>query len=133
MNCGEKNRCKISIASLWLFLGLPGCSRFDVELDGGVNVEVGPEVELRDVAGSEEGRVVVGGGLVGRVVVVGKEVEEVKVRVQSPDVEALGGVLQGCGHGHRDQEAVLASALSLVFESNSHFLEQRKLTEFSIC
>ena len=44
-----------------------------------------------------------------------------KLGLALPDVESL-GVLERCGDGHGDEEAILARLLSLKFESIAKFL-----------
>ena len=101
---------------------VPRGARLDVEPDGGVDVQVGPEVELGHVLGTEERRVVVDGWLVARVVVVSEQVEEIEVSVERLDIEALCGVLERRGHGHRDQEPLSARLFRLALERLAHFL-----------
>jgi len=87
------------------------------------DVEVSSKVKLRHIGRTEKGRVMVGGRLVGRVVVVGQQVEEVQDLVKGSDVEALSGVFERSRNSHRDQQRVLAGLLGLLVEGLTQFLK----------
>jgi hypothetical protein len=65
----------------------------------------------------------IGGRFVGRVVIVGQQVEKVQRPVKAGDVEAFGRVLEGSRNGHRDQKTILAGLLRLLIEGFANFLK----------
>lgn len=86
------------------------------------NIEVSPEVKIGNITRPVQRRVVVGGWLVGRVVIVRQQVEKVQMLVQRLDVKAFAGVFQRGWNGHCNHQSVLAGILSLGFEGCAHFL-----------
>ena len=63
-------------------------------------------------------------GLLGGVVIVCQEVEEVQRLVESVDGVALASVLQGGGNCHRDEEPLLPGLVRLGLEGLSHLLDE---------